>query len=72
MGLTDRGVLREGLKADVVVFDLDRLDDVATWDHPMALPTGVEYVLVNGRVALEHGVFTEARSGQVLRHACVS
>jgi N-acyl-D-amino-acid deacylase len=72
MGLTDRGLLREGLKADIVVFDLDRLDDVATWDHPMALPTGVEYVLVNGRVALEHGAFAETRSGQVLRHACGS
>lgn len=70
MGLSDRGLIREGLRADIVVFDLDRLDDVASWEKPTALPTGIETVIVNGVVTLDGDRHTGARAGAVLRHAC--
>lgn len=70
MGLPDRGVIREGLRADLVVFDLDELDDVANWEAPTAAPKGIDYVIVNGRLAVDHGSITEAKAGHVLRHGC--
>jgi N-acyl-D-amino-acid deacylase len=70
MGIADRGVLREGLRADLVVFDFDKLDDVANWQNPTAQPTGIDYVVVNGKLAIENGAFTGAKAGRVLRHAC--
>jgi N-acyl-D-aspartate/D-glutamate deacylase len=47
-GLADRGVIREGAAADLVVFDADTIIDNATYEDPYALTTGVEHVLVNG------------------------
>lgn len=70
MGLNDRGMIREGLKADLVVFDLDRVKDAATWEAPMAAPEGVDYVLVNGVLAVDAGRATGAKAGQILRHRC--
>lgn len=70
MGLTDRGVIREGLRADLVVFDLETIKDQADWSNPMASPSGIGEVVVNGRIALSKGAPTGARSGQVLRHSC--
>lgn len=70
MGLTDRGVLREGLRADVTIFDYDNMDDVATYQNSRGTPIGIEYVIVNGQVALDQNGPTPARAGQVLRHPC--
>ncbi|WP_218647431.1 N-acyl-D-amino-acid deacylase family protein [Sphingobium lactosutens] len=70
MGLTDRGLIRDGMRADIVIFDLDRLDDVASWDKPTALPTGIDTVVVNGVVTLEDGKHSGAKAGAVLRHGC--
>jgi N-acyl-D-amino-acid deacylase len=70
MGLADRGVIREGLRADLTVFDYDTIADGSTWADPMAAPRGVDYVVVNGQLAVDNGVYTGARSGHVLRHAC--
>lgn len=70
MGLGDRGVVREGLRADIVVFDLDAVQDGATWESPMAAPRGIDYVLVNGVLAIDAGRPTGAKAGQVLRHTC--
>ena len=70
MGLTDRGVLREGLRADVIVFDLDRIKDEADWANPTASPRGIDHVIVNGKLALVNGAPTGVRSGSVLRHKC--
>jgi len=70
MGLSDRGLIREGMRADIVVFDLGKLDDGASWDKPMAAPTGIETVIVNGVVTLADGKHSGARAGAVLRHAC--
>ena len=67
MRLYDRGAIREGLKADVTVFNYERLDDKATYSDPMALPTGIDYVLVNGQMVIDQGRHTGAKPGVVLR-----
>ncbi len=67
MRLTDRGVIREGMWADVVVFDFETIQDQATWDDPVEYPVGIDYVLVNGEVVIDHGRHTGARPGHVLR-----
>ena len=67
MRLADRGVIRVGAWADVTIFDLDRLDDRATYDKPMEFPTGIEWVLVNGAVVIDRGTHTGAKPGHVLR-----
>jgi N-acyl-D-aspartate/D-glutamate deacylase len=66
MGLQDRGLLREGFRADVVVFDAERVADRATYDEPTLFPEGIEWVLVNGEVVIERGRHTGARPGMVL------
>ena len=66
LGLADRGVLREGLKADVVVFDPTTVRDTATFEKPHSYAEGVAFVVVNGQVAFENGAMTAARPGRVL------
>jgi len=66
MRLADRGMIKEGLWADVTIFDLDKLQDRATYDEPMVFPTGIEYVLVNGVVTIDHDQHTGAKAGKVL------
>jgi N-acyl-D-amino-acid deacylase len=67
LGLNDRGALREGAWADIVVFDLDKVDCTADYSNPASYPTGIRHVLVNGQPAVQEGQRTEARSGKVLR-----
>ncbi len=64
VGLTDRGCLRVGCKADIVGFDYDRVEDVATISNPGTPPTGIPWVLVNGRIAVEDGRPTGALAGR--------
>jgi N-acyl-D-aspartate/D-glutamate deacylase len=66
VGLTDRGVLRDGAPADVVVFDPGRLKDRATFPRPHQFADGIELVLVNGVPTVERGAHTGARGGEVL------
>ncbi len=67
-GLENRGVLQPGSWADVVVFDLETIRDNADYDHPFAEPTGIDYVIVNGRVAVDHGALSgEKPAGMPLR-----
>ena len=77
LGLKDRGLIRQGFAADVVVFDLPRIRDRATnlWPHkypfenyPHDFPEGIDWVFVNGRLAVEDGRPTGSLSGRVLRH----
>jgi N-acyl-D-amino-acid deacylase len=68
-GLRDRGQIRPGAFADVVVFDYNELDDVSTIEQPLAYCTGVEYVLVNGQMVIEEGEHTGARPGRNLRYS---
>jgi len=67
--LTDRGVLKEGMWADVVVFDPATIKDVATFADPNQLSQGMEYVLVNGGLVIDQGKMTGALPGKVLRGA---
>jgi dihydroorotase/N-acyl-D-amino-acid deacylase len=67
LGLKDRGLLREGYWADVVVFDPDRIADTATFASPKQYPAGINYVVVNGRVVIDLGKHTGERPGMVLR-----
>ena len=64
----DRGVLREGAVADLVVFDLEKVRDKAEYQRPHQLSEGMIYVLVNGKIALEEGRYTDETSGKVLSH----
>lgn len=66
-GLADRGVLRPGAPADVVVFDPARLADRASFDRPQQFPDGIDLVLVNGEVVVDHTEITGVRPGRVLR-----
>jgi len=66
-GLEDRGAVREGAVADVVVFDLEALADRATFTEPHQLAEGMEYVFVGGTRAIDEGDFTGVRAGDVLQ-----
>jgi N-acyl-D-aspartate/D-glutamate deacylase len=66
-GLAERGLVREGYWADLVLFDADRVTDEATWDEPKLPPSGIRMVVVNGSIALEDGVHTGAGAGRMLR-----
>jgi len=67
LGLFDRGLIREAMWADIVIFDKDRIRDIATYEHPYQYPEGIKYVLVNGEVVIKEGEHTETLSGKVVR-----
>lgn len=66
-GLKDRGRIREGAWADLVVFDRNRIHDTATYDQPLSYPEGIYYVIVNGSVVLDKGRITMSVPGAVIR-----
>ena len=68
VGLGDRGSLRVGAPADLVVFEPDGVTDRATWESPRLPAVGVRWVILNGEVVVENGATTEGRpAGRVLR-----
>jgi dihydroorotase/N-acyl-D-amino-acid deacylase len=67
LGLADRGVLRDGAMADLVVFDPVTVSDRSTFENPHQYATGIEYVFVNGVAAVDSARFTDRRAGRVLR-----
>ena len=69
MRLTDRGVLKAGMWADIVLFDPSTIRDLATFENPNQLSQGMEYVLVNGVSVIDQGKMTGALPGKVLRGA---
>jgi len=66
--LPDRGYLKPGYFADVVVFDPETFIDRATFDKPHQYATGVRFLLVNGKLAVDQGKYMDALAGRVLRH----
>jgi len=67
VGLRDRGQINEGMKADLTVFDPEKVIDRATFDNPNQYPEGINYVIVNGAVAVENGKFTGKLAGRPVR-----
>lgn len=67
IGLYDRGVIAPGMWADVVIFDKDKIRNRGTVEHPRRTPEGIDYVIVNGQVAVKDGEQTGVLAGKVLR-----
>ncbi|HKW56008.1 MAG TPA: D-aminoacylase [Candidatus Acidoferrum sp.] len=67
IGIVQRGLLRVGYFADVIAFDPATVSDRSTYEHPNELAVGMQYVLVNGRIAVENGKYTGALAGRPLR-----
>ena len=66
-GLPMIGKLKEGLNADITVFDYKNVRANADYDHPFRKNNGIEYVIVNGKTAVKNGEFTGVKNGKVLR-----
>jgi N-acyl-D-amino-acid deacylase len=65
--IPERGVVREGYFADVIVFDPNTVSDRSTYEQPEVLAVGMKYVIVNGKIALESGAYTGVLAGRALR-----
>ena len=72
LGIPDRGILREGMKADIVVFNPDTIKTPATRHEPKQFPIGVEYVIVNGRAVIDQGQHTGVMAGRAVRRGRAS
>lgn len=66
-GLKDRGLIKENNWADLVIFDRNKIIDTATFDKPFSFPAGVEYVIVNGAIVLDHHQFSKSLPGSAIR-----
>ena len=66
-GFRDRGLVREGFAADLVIFDENTISDRATFEKPHQFPVGISYVMVKGQVVFADGQMTVARPGVALR-----
>ena len=67
LGIPDRGLLRDGFKADIVLFDPAAVKTTATREDPKQYPVGIEYVIVNGQVVIDRGENTGALPGRSIR-----
>lgn len=72
LGLEDRGVLRDGAAADVVVFDRDDFSSLATFERPTELARGVRFLFVNGQPVIDDGIATGARPGRAVRRPALA
>ncbi|MCD4783322.1 MAG: D-aminoacylase [Candidatus Eremiobacteraeota bacterium] len=68
LGLEDRGRIADGMIADLTIFDYEKIEDRSTIQNPHRYPSGVEYVVVNGKIAMERGDILPIRDGRILRH----
>lgn len=66
-GIADRGVIKEGAYADIVIFDADEIIDRSTYEEPTRLPAGIDYVLINGQIQVEGAAHKHLRCGKILR-----
>ncbi len=72
LGIPDRGILRDGFKADIVIFDAENVKTRATKANPKVYPEGIPYVLVNGEVVIDEGTHTGAFPGRPLKRGRAS
>lgn len=68
LGIQDRGHIKEGMHADIVIFDPEMIKNKATWEQPYQYPEGIPYVLVNGQIVIDEGTHTGLLPGKVLIH----
>ena len=66
--IKNKGLIREGYDADLVLFDFDRLQDTATYDHSNSITEGIDYVIVDGQIVYQDKAFTGAAPGRMIRH----
>jgi N-acyl-D-aspartate/D-glutamate deacylase len=69
LGLTDRGAVEVGKKADLVLFSAERVREASTFQDPHQYAEGIEVVVLNGRVVVDHGTHTGTLAGRVLRRS---
>lgn len=69
VGLRDRGLLREGMFADITIFNPETVLDRATFENPNQYPIGIDYVLINGQISVDRGQRTPILAGRILRGA---
>jgi N-acyl-D-aspartate/D-glutamate deacylase len=67
VGLRDRGLIKIGFAADIVIFNAETVIDQSTYTVPFAYPAGITYVVVNGQLTIKDGEHTGARAGRSLR-----
>jgi N-acyl-D-aspartate/D-glutamate deacylase len=72
LGLPDRGLLRDGMKADIVVFNADTVRTPATKRDPKQFPIGIDYVIVNGKLIVDQAEHTGVLAGRALRRGRAS
>ena len=68
LGLKDRGQIKNNFWADLVVFNPNTIIDNATWENPHQYPSGISWVIVNVKIAVDHGTWTDSLPGKVLKH----
>ena len=66
-GIENRGQIKVGMKADIVIFDANKIQDKATFIDPHQYPEGIHYVLINGELAVDKGEYINSLNGEVLR-----
>lgn len=69
LGLKNRGLVKENYSADLVLINPDKIIDRATFENPYQYPDGINYVLINGKIAVENGKYTGEKAGKVLKRA---
>ncbi|HPC78096.1 MAG TPA: amidohydrolase family protein, partial [bacterium] len=67
LNILDRGIVKEGAYADITIFNPDKITDKATYDDPFQYPEGIEYVILNGKIIIDKGIFSDKRAGIVIR-----
>jgi len=67
LGLWNRGIIRPNMYADLVIFDFNEIEDLATFENPHQFPKGIKYVIVNGKIVVKEGKHTGVLAGKVLR-----
>ena len=66
-GIENRGQIKVGMKADIVLFDANKIQDKATFIDPYQYPEGIHYVLINGELVVDKGEYINSLNGEVLR-----
>ena len=66
--LKDRGEISKKYWADIVIFDSNKIIDNATWKEPHQYPSGISWVIINGKIVIDHGVYTSILPGKLLKN----